>query len=222
MNDARDRLETWRLAELGKEAAGLVHQLRQPLFAIKGLLQLAEAQPLHAASHVAAARAQVESLERLVSAWADLSREPREGTEEFDIRMPVENALTLLRQRAARLGVSVVADLGPGCLVRSSELGVQQAVVNLGQNALDALEARADARLVLSIAGCEIVVRDNGPGLPDSVRDRLFVPFTTTRQEGTGLGLSLAKALIEGGGGRLTLEPQESGVCWRIVLAAAG
>lgn len=219
MSDPREGVDAWRLAELGREAAGLVHQLRQPIFAIKGLLQLAEAQPNSAPAHLAAAREQVEALERLVVGWSDLTRRPGADLQSFDVRAPVESALVLLRMRAAAAGVRVETDLGPGRLVYSSALGIQQAVMNLGQNAIDALEGREDARLFVAVEGCDILVIDNGPGVPAGVRQRLFVPFTTTRAAGTGLGLPLAKALVEGGGGRLVLEESPSGVRWRIVLA---
>ncbi len=221
MNDSPEHLDHWRLAELGRETAGLVHQLRQPLFAIKGLLQLAEAQPGQAEAHLAEARAQLTVLEQLLTGWSDFSRRPGDPDEQFDIRTPVEGALVLLRQRGAAMGVSVQAELGPGLLVRSSLLGIQQAVVNLGQNALDALDGWADARLLVRVDGPAIVVQDNGPGMPLPVLERLFEPFTTTRSSGTGLGLSLAKALVENGGGQLALEESSSGVRWRIVLAAA-
>lgn len=221
MSDPQDGLEAWRLAELGREAAGLVHQLRQPLFAIKSLIQLAEAQPDAAPAHLAAARGQVEALERLVASWSDLSRRPGADVHTFDIRAPVESALVLLRLRGAAMGVSVEAELGVGHMVRSSAVGIQQAVVNLGQNALDALEGREGARLFVGVEGSDIVIADNGPGVPAGVRQSMFVPFATTRAAGTGLGLPLAKALVEGGGGRLEMEEVESGVRWRIVLAPA-
>jgi two-component system C4-dicarboxylate transport sensor histidine kinase DctB len=191
------------------------------LFAIKGLLQLAEAQPESSAAHLAAARVQVETLEQLVAGWSDLSRRPGAVTTVFDLRSPVESALVLLRQRGAASGVRVVGELGDALAVRSSELGVQQAVVNLGQNALDALAGRPDAELHVRLEAASVVVEDNGPGLPAPVRDQLFVPFTTTRRAGTGLGLPLAKALVEGAGGELRLEEAVCGVRWRIVLAPA-
>ncbi len=219
MKHNRD-LDLWRMAELGQQAAVLVHQLRQPLFAIKGLMQLAENDPDRASSHLATARAQLQVLEEMVTGWSDFSRRPS-AEERFDIRAPVEGALVLLRHRGGALGVAVHADLGPGLVVRSSLLGVQQAVLNLGQNALDALEGLEGAQLRLAVEGSAIVVADNGPGLPEPVRRCLFEPFTTTKPLGTGLGLPIARALIENGGGSLALEEAQSGVRWRIVLSAA-
>ncbi|GDX81260.1 hypothetical protein LBMAG42_30710 [Deltaproteobacteria bacterium] len=221
MNDERDpEMDRWRLAELGQQAAMLVHQLRQPLFTIKSLVQLAEADPARSSVHLALAKAQLGVLENLVTGWSDFSRRPTAG-EQFDIRMPLEGALVLLRHRGETLGIGVHADLGPGLVIRSSLLGLQQAIVNLGQNALDALDGHDQPELRLWVEGAAIFVSDNGPGLPEPVRRRLFEPYTTTKARGTGLGLPIARALVENAGGALTLEPSERGVRWRIVLAAA-
>ncbi|MSQ03260.1 MAG: hypothetical protein EXR71_15440 [Myxococcales bacterium] len=214
-------LDRWRLAELGQHAAMLVHQLRQPLFTIRGLVQLAESDPARAALHLATAQGQLDVMESLVDGWADFSRRPGQADERFDIRAPVESALVLLRHRGHSLGVAVESELGPGLVVRSSLLGVQQAVVNLGQNALEALDGQPQARLSLRVDGAAIVVEDNGPGLPRTVHEDLFRPFVTTKAKGTGLGLVIARTLLEGCGGHLHLEEARSGVRWRIVLPAA-
>ena len=221
MSGGPDEVDRWRLAELGHQAAVLVHQVRQPLFAIKGLMQLAEADPARAASHLATARGQIDILEALVAGWADFSRRPGRIDEVFDIRAPVESALVLLRHRGNALGIEVTADLGPGAVVVGSLLGAQQALVNLGQNALEAVEGAAGGRLSLVVEGTAVVVADNGPGLPDSVKSQLFEPFLTTKQRGTGLGLAIARALVQGAGGDLRLEECDRGVRWRIVLPAA-
>lgn len=213
-------MDRWRLAELGHQAAVLVHQLRQPLFTVKGLLQLAAADPGRGAGHLAVAQGQLAVLEALVEGWADFSRRPTRTDETFDVRAPVESALVLLRHRGAALGVEVHADLGAGFVVNGSMLGIQQAVVNLGQNALDALTGRPGPRLDIRIEAATIVVEDNGPGLPLPVRARLFQPFVTTKERGTGLGLAIVRSLVEGGGGELRLEESDRGVRWRIVLAA--
>lgn len=221
MSDTPFDLDRWRLAELGHQAAVLVHQLRQPLFTIRGLVQLAEADADRAPAHLALARGQLDVLEALVSGWADFSRRPGRTDEPFDIRAPVESALVLLRHRGQAMGLTVQSALGEGRVVRSSLLGIQQAVVNLGQNALDAMEGQVDGRLDVRIDGSDVVVADNGPGLAPVVRNGLFRPFLTTKDKGTGLGLLVARTLVESSGGHLLLEESTSGVQWRIVLPAA-
>ncbi|MBM4365851.1 MAG: HAMP domain-containing histidine kinase [Deltaproteobacteria bacterium] len=206
--------DTWRLAELGQRAAELVHQLRQPLFTIRGFVQLAEKDPAAAAEHLSAARAQLDVLESLVNGWAELSRAPGATDVFFDARAPVEGAAVVLRHRAQSLGVHFDVASGRGWLVRGSPQALQQAVVNLGQNALDAIRGRDAASLTIRVEEELIVVEDNGPGLAPEVEARLFQPFLTTRAEGTGLGLSVARAMAARCGLSLELERARPGVRW--------
>jgi two-component system C4-dicarboxylate transport sensor histidine kinase DctB len=208
--------DTWRLAELGQRAAELVHQLRQPLFAIRGFVQLAEGDPGAAAAHLQAARAQLDVLEALVNGWAELTRPAGATDLLFDVRAPLEGALVVLRHRAAALGVRLDVTAGAGRLVRGSPTALQQAIVNLGQNALDAQRGRDGAWVALLVDEADIVVEDNGPGLAPDVEARLFTPFVTTRPDGTGLGLPVARAMVVRCGGELLLERARPGVRWRI------
>ncbi len=208
--------DTHRLAELGQRAAELVHQVRQPLFAIRGFVQLAEGDPAAAAAHLAQARAQLDVLESLVNGWAEMSRAPGPTDVFFDLRAPIDGALVLLQHRARTLGVDLQVHTGRGRLVRGSPQALQQAVVNLGQNALDVLQGRPGGALSIRVHDADVVIDDNGPGLAPEVLARLFQPFVTTRSDGTGLGLSVARAMVTRCGGVLVLERASPGVCWRI------
>ena len=209
--------DAWRLAEMGQRAAELVHQLRQPLFTAKGLVQLAQNDPASAPANLAVALEQLTVLESLVAGWADLGRKPAAEDEIFDVRAPVLAALVLLRHRAERTGVQLVEEIGGGAAVRGSALALQQAVANLGNNALEALPRGGTLRVAVDPLG--IVIQDNGPGLPDAVKARLFEPFVTTRADGTGLGLVVANRMVARNGATLLLEDAPLGVCWRIRLA---
>lgn len=208
--------DAWRLAELGQRAAELVHQLRQPLFTAKGLVQLALENPAQADAHLRVAESQLAVLDQLLSSWADLARAPLESDEIFDVRAPVAAALVLLRHRAQRAGVGVNEHLGEGILVRGSALAMQQALVNLGNNAIDALDGKGTLRIAVDATG--VLVSDDGPGLPAEVKGRLFEPFVTTRAWGTGLGLIVARRMVERNRGVLELVDSALGVCWRIRL----
>lgn len=208
--------DAWRLAELGQRASELVHQLRQPLFTAKGLVQLAQNDVERAADHLVVAEAQLTVLEDLLNGWADLGRKPSAQDELFDLRAPVLAALVLLRHRAQRAGIVLVEQIGPGALVRGSSLAMQQAVANLGNNAIEAL-ATGD-HLVVSVDATGVTIEDDGPGLPDEVRTRLFEPFVTTRSEGTGLGLVVARRMAARNKATLILEPALQGVRWKIRL----
>jgi two-component system C4-dicarboxylate transport sensor histidine kinase DctB len=223
-DDDRGR-EAHRLAELGLLTAGLLHELRQPVFALKALAQIAESQPARAGELLRQALAQADTLETLIEGYADFSRRPLDRREVFELAAPVRSAMAVLGHRAGQARVAVELDLGPGVAVRGSHLAVQQAVVNLGQNAIDALRGRAGGRLRIAAAadvgGARLRVEDNGPGLPAEIRAHLFQPFHTTKPTGTGLGLSISRDVLRASGGDLVLVEATEGTCWEIVLPAA-
>lgn len=191
------------------------------MFAIKALGQLAEQQPERALMFVGQMLDQVGTLEHLVAGYGDFSRRPG-VSEVFDIRTPIRSALVILEHRAHAASVPLAVELGDAVAVRGSMLAVQQAVVNLGQNALDALRGLDGARLHISAghrdAEAWIRVEDNGPGLPAEIREHLFEPFRTTKPTGTGLGLSISRDLVVAGGGALRLLEVAVGAAWEIAL----
>lgn len=212
--------EALRLAELGLLTAGLIHELRQPVFALKALAQLAEGQPSRAPEYLAQVLAQVHTLEALIEGYADFSRRPFGDCEVFELAAPVRSALVVLEHRAIASQVRMHVDLGEAVAVRGSLLAVQQAIVNLGQNAIDALRGQVDGCLritgVKAADGAIIRVEDNGPGLPLHIRAHLFEPFRTTKATGTGLGLSISRDLMGACGGELRLVESEQGTCWEL------
>jgi two-component system C4-dicarboxylate transport sensor histidine kinase DctB len=217
--------EALRLAELGLLTAGLIHELRQPVFAVKALAQLAESHPARAADYLPQILAQIRTVEALLGSYGDFSRRPATRREVFDLRTPVESAMVILTHRGAAAQVPIDVALPDAVAVRGSLLAVQQAVVNLGQNALDALRGVPAGRLritvVVGAAGGVIRVEDNGPGLPAAIRAHLFEPFHTTKAAGTGLGLTISRDLVRDSGGELRLVATEAGTCWEIALPAA-
>ena len=195
-------------------AAALVHELRQPLCAIKALLQVLPPGP--EADGTRAVRGllldQVRQMEAILEAAGDLSRPPCAAEEPFLLEQALRAAHRAVEPRAVRAGVrfdlALPRDLP---VLRGDPVSVQQIVVNLAQNALDALEGVEGARIELSAArhGDEAVfeVLDNGPGIPEHQRERIFEPFFTTKApgRGTGLGLAIACALVRQAGGRIEL-----------------
>ncbi|MDP2306635.1 MAG: ATP-binding protein [Pseudomonadota bacterium] len=214
--------EALRLAELGLLTAGLIHELRQPVFALKALAQLAEGHPSRAPEYLAQVLAQVHTLESLIEGYADFSRRPVGDCEVFELAAPVRSAMVILDHRAVASQVRILVDFGEPVAVRGSLLAVQQALVNLGQNAIDALRGQPDGCLLITGARqadlAIIRVEDNGPGLPPQIRAHLFEPFRTTKATGTGLGLSISRDLMVACGGELRLLESERGTCWEIVV----
>ncbi len=214
--------ETRRLAEVGVLSASLVHELRQPLFAARAMAQLAQAaaRPEQVAGHLDGVLAQLQTLDALLRGYSELSRRPAGEAVPFDVWTAIRAALVILEHRARAGGVSLELVGEKAVMVRAPVLAVQQVIVNLGQNAIDALLRRPDARLQISVLAGPVRVRvqDNGPGLEPAIRARLFEPFRTTKAEGTGLGLMLSRDLAASFGGTLALveTPAGTGTTWEI------
>ncbi len=222
-----------RINALGEMASGMAHELTQPLTAILAQAQagrrLLEQKDEAAVASVLddtvkQARRASDILERFRN-WSRPQRAPVAG---FDLRNAIANVRALLAQASAAEGIEMDIRL-PADPVRvaADPVEMEQVVFNLMRNALEALEGmKAPRHIVVELKrGGDAVtldISDNGPGLSPTVRGRLFTPFTTTRPEGTGLGLALSQRLVERAHGEIFLKDGESsGTTFRIVLPPA-
>ena len=206
--------ELARLAALGLRVAELMHELRQPVCAIKGSLQVQVAQgaPLPMAQ-IQELLSQMVHIERIVDLVGWTGRRPR-----FDVQplalLPIASAVVdALQPRARALGTSLVIEPDAEQMAMADAVVVYQAIYNLVVNALDVARSRVSVRVAAGV----IEVVDDGPGVHPAIVDRLFEPFVTTKPvgEGTGLGLSLSRRQLDAVGGSLELRStSEQGSCF--------
>jgi two-component system sensor histidine kinase AtoS len=216
------------LASLGRLLAGVAHEVRNPLAAIRSTVQLWERLPAQARTpeSLAAVIRAVDRLNELVSRLLLFARAGHEPCRVVDLNAVAAEAGELLRAQADAHRVAVETDLTPGLPpVAAAESAVRQVVLNLGTNALQAMPQ--GGRLTITTrplpgGRVELVVADTGPGVPAEVREKVFEPFFTTRPEGTGLGLALCREVARQHGGDVTLDPSPGpGAMFRLVLPAA-
>jgi C4-dicarboxylate-specific signal transduction histidine kinase len=213
-----------KLAELGKMTASLVHEMNQPLMGIKSFAQivlrrLVETDPNHAKLKIIEEQARV--LEAMVSRLRVFSRQASFRRQAVSVVQVVSSVLGILEYQLGRRGVRIewVGD-PPNVFVASDPHQLQQVVINLFVNARDAVEGCDEARRTVRLVhggvddgkDYRLVVVDDGDGVPDDVRDRVFELFFTTKdaERGTGLGLTISREIIEGFGGTLRLLDRES------------
>ena len=160
-------------------------------------------------------------MEELLRGYGDFSRRPAPGAEVFDVDAAIRSAHIILEHRSRQAGVRLVVAPPEGVLVRASVLALQQTLVNLGENAMEAVRGVPGGRVDISVTAedevVSVVVADNGPGLSPEIRARLFEPFRTTKAAGTGLGLCISRDLVLGFGGELRLGAG-AGTVWEIRL----
>jgi signal transduction histidine kinase len=216
-----------KLAAVGTMTAGLSHEIRNPLNA--AALQLSvlerrvsrlprEAQPpLLEPLHVV--RDEIRRLDHILEDFLQFAR-PREFVPRaVDVVAVVTRVLDLLGGEAERRNVRLERDLDPVPPVAGDEERLRQVLVNLGLNALEAVKegglVRVSARVAPGADGpeqaVEVLVDDDGPGVPAESRDRIFEPFFTTKAKGSGLGLSIVHAIVTQHGGRIRAEASPEG-----------
>lgn len=209
-----------RLAALGRVAAGLAHEIRNPLAAMRlkaenGLAGDARRQ----AAALAAVLAQIARLEALLRDLLTLTQPHRPDPTPVALRPFLEGAAALQAELAARQGVTLVVDAEAGT-GRFDAAQLRRALDNLVLNALQhapsgstiRLAARqGDGRLRLSVS-------DDGPGVEPGLRDSLFEPFVSGRPEGIGLGLPIVREIVAAHGGHVRLEPGTAGSTFIIEL----
>lgn len=218
-----------RLADLGRMAATLAHEIRNPLGAVKGLTQVARERI--SADHVAQTHLgtvvdETERLERLVDDLLSFARPRQPELARFDLLDAVRQACDALRSghpdRLIDLSIEATVEGAPLPL-RSDPDGVRQILLNVLLNALQA--APDDGRIRVHVGerdhdgGIEIVVDDNGPGLQGRAPEDLFSPFSTSKARGSGLGLAVSRQIVEQLDGTIELEDRtEGGARCTIVL----
>jgi signal transduction histidine kinase len=217
------------LASLGKLLAGVAHEVRNPLAAIRSTAQLNQRLPEHARdpSALDAIVQGVDRLNALVSRLLFFVRSGYEQRRPVDLNAIVQETLALLHAQAAAQGVvlqtELAADLPP---VLGSVQALQQVVQNLTTNAMQAMPGggvlHCRTRRLDGPPRVELETADSGPGIAPADQAHLFEPFWTTRPEGTGLGLALCREIVQQHGGQIDLAPQPGwGAVFRVSLPLA-
>jgi two-component system, NtrC family, sensor histidine kinase HydH len=212
----REALRAEQLAAVGQMAAGIAHELRNPLMAMKILVQAAaEASPPALADRdLLVLEEEITRLERSAETFLDFARPPEIERRTFDLRLLIGQMLDLVAPRAGRQGVQVSCNFPESRAIPiRADLGqVRQVLLNLLLNALDAVpqggtisvEIETSAGVAVGSPGWVTVrVCDTGCGLPSELGHKIFEPFVSTKPTGIGLGLSICKRIVESHGGQI-------------------
>ena len=216
-----------RVNALGEMASGLAHELTQPLTAI--LAQMQAGRRLLAGGNTQALApvlddtiAQARRASGILERFRDWSRPERPAPAPFDLAEALRNVEALLSPEAAAQGVRLALSLpAEPVSVAADPVEMEQVVFNLVRNAIEAGGGHVDMALSREGGMAAITVADDGPGVAEELRPKLFTPFTTTREGGTGLGLALSQRLVERAGGEIGLAEGGPGAAFRVVLPLA-
>jgi signal transduction histidine kinase len=223
-------LQSGKWAMVGKLAAGVAHSIRNPLtsvnmrlFSLKRSLAMSSSQQ----EDFEVISEEIRHIDTIVRNFLEFSRPPKLKMQRVSPSDVVDMALVLLRYRLESYGVEVKLKREhrlPEIWADPDQL--KEVLVNLVLNACEvmvnggSITIREEEQVESPLGPAAVIrVSDTGPGIPESVRDKIFQPFFSTKEEGTGLGLSIATRIIEEHGGRLELESkQKQGATFHITL----
>ncbi|WP_168734360.1 sensor histidine kinase [Pseudothauera nasutitermitis] len=224
-----DLLQAGRLAALGQMSAAIAHEINQPLaamrtYAASGRVLLERGQAGEVGANLHAIGDLAERMARITAHLKTFARKDDPGAGgAVDAARAAERALELVEARARDAGVEIVRQIAAGAWTAGSEIRLEQVVVNLLNNALDAVGSQPGARVELVVqraARVRIEVRDNGPGFAAGQIGQIFDPFYTTKPvgEGLGLGLSITYGIVRDWGGSIRAANRAGGGAEMVVL----
>ena len=227
-----------RVTVLGQLASALAHELSQPLGAILRNAEAAEIILQQPSPDLEELRAIVTDIHaddqragQVIDRLRSLLKRRSLDLQPVDLQGVIAEVLSLVQADAAARHVKLAYSAAPGLpLVLGDRIHLQQVLLNLLVNAMDALEGCAPGQRLVQVSvhrtdpsRVEVRVCDNGPGIPGESLPRLFEPFFTTKAKGMGLGLPVSKTIIEAHQGRLWAENRpEGGACFCFTLKVAG
>lgn len=199
------------LAAVGQLAASMAHEIRNPLTSIKGFIQLLREQVFteKSESYFSVILMEIERIDGLLNDVLVLARyrDDQIEAERFQVMEEVNGVIRLLEPEANRRGIRLeINNLVEGLFVNGYRSRIKQVILNLLKNSLEALSTKGSFVKVsvdCTLSQVVIIVEDDGPGLSEEVKQNLFVPFFTTKSDGTGLGLSTTNRIVVDHGGEI-------------------
>ncbi|MGO7043995.1 ATP-binding protein [Rhizobium johnstonii] len=228
----QDLVQANRLAILGQVAAGVAHEINQPVATIRAYADnartfLDRGQTAPAGENLESIAALTERIGSITEELKTFARKGRGSAEPTGLKDVIEGAVMLLRSRFAGRMDTLDIDLPPAELqVMGNRIRLEQVLINLLQNALEAVapkagEGRVEVRTSTDAGMVTVTVADNGPGIPPEIRKGLFTPFNTSKESGLGLGLVISKDIVGDYGGRMEVLSDGGGTRFIVQLRKA-
>jgi signal transduction histidine kinase len=208
----RQLIRSEQLAAVGQLAAGVAHELRNPLTSVKLLIQTAARRGPSTGlteKQLWVIQEEIARMENTIQGLLDFARPPVLDRIRHDLRETVQRAVSLVEGRAKQQKVAVRPQLpAAAVMVDGDPAQIHQVFVNLLLNGMDAAGRGGVLHVVVSEpdtpgGGCRIAFRDSGRGIPEEALPQLFEPFVTTKERGMGLGLAISRRIVEEHGGTI-------------------
>ena len=210
-----DLAQANRLGTLGQVTAGVAHEINQPVAAIRAFAEnaitfLDRTRTAEAAQNLGHIVSLTERVATITGELKSFARRKTPAVGPIDLADAIDAALLLVNHRIAGSNTKVIWDrLAAGVAVKADRIRLEQVFVNLIQNSLDALDGQHDGRIQMTFdreaVEVVVIVSDNGPGLAADLIPKLFIPFSTGKERGLGLGLAIVRDIVREFGGEVRL-----------------
>jgi PAS domain S-box-containing protein len=214
-------LEYEKLNVVGQLAAGIAHEIKNPLTSLKGFIQLMKAGQELNHNYLAIMDEEIKRMEAVSQELMLMAKPHKSDFKSFDINNLVDHAITLLMAEAAKKCVEIIkrSSLDDGRFLCDGNK-IKQVLINLLMNAIDAMDLPGKITVALSKSENNFIISiiDTGKGIPPECLDKVGKPFFTTKENGNGLGLMICHKIIDEHGGKITLSSSSEGTTFTIFL----
>lgn len=206
-------IQSEKLSVAGQLAAGIAHEIRNPIAAIKGFIQLLEAENKGNHQYIRIIKSEVEKIQLISSEFLALAKPQIEDKKEVNVVQLMDNVKTLLEPQALSKCIGIEFLFTPeqkDIVITCDEVKIRQVLINIIKNAIEAME-KGFITLGIQENNDDLYIRvaDEGPGIPKDIIDKLGQAFFTTKESGNGLGLLVSHKIIGDHDGQLVVESEE-------------
>ena len=217
-----------KMAAIGQLAAGIAHEIRNPLAGISGSVQLLQAGPVDKEQNsklMSIIGREIDRLNHLITEFLDFAKPEAPMEDKIEVGSLLKDTAQFLKQDSHLEDLHMEFDLEPGVQVLGNRDKLRQVFLNIILNALQAMDSMTHPRLCLKVKkqGNQVFIsiKDWGMGMTEEIKERIFEPFHTTKQKGTGLGLAITHSIIQAHGGEVVVETGKGqGTEFRLQLKA--
>jgi PAS domain S-box-containing protein len=212
-----------KLSSLGEISAGIAHELRNPMAVIAGYTKLLLKKVDDAVKPtVDAISKEIVVMDRIISDFLSFAKPPALSISTVDLNAIIDTCVQLITGERNDIVRHLDIDRLPA--IKGDEVLLRQAFINLVQNSVEAMPqggTLAIKAMPVKVSGSnllEVIISDTGHGISDNIRDKIFLPFFTTKEKGTGLGLAIVHKIVVSHGGIITVESSDKGTTFRILF----
>ncbi|WP_242985982.1 ATP-binding protein [Oceanobacillus zhaokaii] len=195
-----------KMSVAGQLAAGIAHEIRNPLTSIKGFLQLLQA-GVHKDEYYSIMLDEIEKMEKITSELLFLSKPVTNDRNIESVNSMIEDIVSLLQPHARMKNIEIGIEGKISDYILCDRTQVKQVLINIVKNAVEAMDGPGEITISAESKDTNVVIliKDEGPGIPDDILEKLGEPFFTTKKNGTGLGLLITKQILERHNASLTI-----------------